>query len=105
MRQPIETKHDLLTALQESRHQLRDLGVKSLGLFGSFLRGEQQAASDVDLVVEFEAGQKTFDHYMQLAFLLEDILQRTVQVLTPESLSPHLGPHILSEVEHVPITP
>lgn len=37
---------------------------------------------------------------MELAFLLEDILGRKVDLLTPESLSPHIGPKILAEVEY-----
>jgi len=49
------------------------------------------------------AGQKTFDHFMGVCFLLEDLLQRRVEVLTPESLSPHLGPRILEEIEYVAV--
>jgi predicted nucleotidyltransferase len=91
----------LLRAVRDCREQFRALGVRRLGLFGSFVRGEQSAASDVDLLVEFEPGQKTFDHFMQLSFLLEEILQRRVEIVTLESLSRHIGPHILREVEYV----
>lgn len=83
---------------------MRSVGVKRLGLFGSFARGEQTLRSDVDILVEFEKGQKTFDHFMQLVFLLEDILKRQVELVTVESLSPYIGPHILKEVEYVPLT-
>ena len=40
---------------------------------------------------------------MDVAFLLEEILGRKVELITPEALSPHIGPHILKEVERVPI--
>jgi predicted nucleotidyltransferase len=50
-------------------------------------------------LVEFEPGQKTFDNFMRLAFLLEDVLGRPVEVVTAESLSPYLRPHIAREVE------
>ncbi|MFH0981243.1 MAG: nucleotidyltransferase family protein [Planctomycetota bacterium] len=103
MKQVLETKEGILKALHESRDQLQTLGVRRLGVFGSFVRGEQRTTSDVDILVEFEAGQKTFDHFMQVSFLLEDLLQRRVELVTPESLSPHIGPQILSEVEYVPI--
>lgn len=43
----------------------------------------------------------TFDNFMGLAFLLDDLLGRRVELVTPESLSPHIGPHILREVKHV----
>ena len=40
---------------------------------------------------------------MDVCFLLEDRLGRKVEVLTPEALSPHIGPHILREVERLPV--
>ena len=98
-----QTKKDIVTALLRHQAQIQALGVKRLGLFGSFVREQQTPQSDVDLLVEFKQGQKTFDHFMQLAFLLEEILQRHVELVTSESLSPHIGPHILKEVEYVPL--
>jgi predicted nucleotidyltransferase len=77
--------------------------VKRCGLFGSFARGEQHGQSDVDLLVEFEEGQKSFDNFMHLIFFLEEVFGRKVEVITPESLSPYVGPHILREVEYVPV--
>ncbi len=97
----VESKEDVLTRLRNQENQLRSLGVKRLGLFGSFVRQEQTRESDVDVLVEFEASRKSFDSYMRIAFLLEDVLQRPVELVTTEALSPHLGPRILSEVEDV----
>jgi len=97
----INTKQDIVTVLRENRELIQGLGVKRLGLFGSFVRGEQRAESDVDLLVEFEPGKKTFDNFMALAFLLEELLRRRVELVTAESLSPYLRPHILDEVEDV----
>lgn len=103
MNTSVLTKQDILTVLQENGAQIKALGVKRLGLFGSFARGQQTSGSDVDLLVEFESGQKTFDNFMRLSFLLEDLLQRRVELVTLEALSPHLGPHILNEVEYAPL--
>lgn len=97
----VETKEDIIEVIRRNHSRIRSLGVKWLGLFGSFVRGEQHADSDVDLLVEFEQGQRTFDHFIQLSFLLEDLLGRRVELVTPESLSPHIGPYILREVEYV----
>ena len=80
---------------------MRALGVRRLALFGSFARDEGRAESDVDLLVEFAAGEKTFDHFVALASLLEDALQRRVELVTPEALSPYIGPRILAEAEDV----
>ena len=95
------TKRDVLNTLRQNSARLQALGVKRLGLFGSFVREEQRSASDIDLLVEFQPGKKTFDNFMELAFLLEDLLQRRVELVTTESLSPYLGPHILREVQYV----
>ena len=100
----IKTKQDVLKVLHQNRDRLKAMGVSKIGLFGSFLRGEQHPDSDIDLLVKFEAGQKTFDAFMDLAFLLEEIFQRRIELLTVESLSPYLGPHILKEVEYAALT-
>ncbi len=98
-----QTKQTILMTLAEKNAEMKALGVRKLGLFGSFVREEQTPESDIDLMVEFEPGQKTFDNFMQLVFLLEDSLERPVELVTPESLSPYLRPHIINEVEYVPL--
>ncbi len=95
-----QTKQDILSILFEKGDQIRALGVKRLGLFGSFLHGQQTVNSDVDFLVEFEPSQKSFDNFMNLTFLLEDLLQRRVELVTIESLSPYIGPQILRNVEY-----
>ncbi len=103
MEPAVQTKEDLLRRLRRHEARLRELGVRRLGLFGSFRHEQQHAASDVDLLVEFAPGEKTFDNYMALSFLLEEALQRPVELVTKEALSPYIGPHILQDVEYVPI--
>lgn len=99
----VQTKRDLIGRLRRHRDDLRRLGVRRLGVFGSFQRGEARAESDVDLLVEFAPGAKSFDNFMALSFLLEEELGRPVELVTREALSPHLGPHILKEVDYVEI--
>ena len=93
-------KSDVLRLLAQNGEAIRNLGVARLALFGSFVRDQASAESDVDFLVEFAPGQKTFDHFMGLAILLEDLLQRRIELVTPESLSPYIGPHILREAEY-----
>lgn len=97
----VQTKEHALALLRERKAQIESFGVKRLGLFGSFVHGHQNANSDVDVLVEFVPGLKTFDNFIQLAFFLESLLGRQVELVTIESLSPYLGPHILNEVEYV----
>lgn len=89
---------DLLKAHQA---ELRNFGVARLGLFGSFVRDEATPQSDVDILVEFGADKKGFAVFMELAFRLEDMLGRRVELVTPESLSPYLAPHILPTVDYI----
>jgi len=103
MERSIRTKEDIFQRIRDHEETIRALGVRRIGLFGSFVRGEQRPDSDVDLLVDFEPLGKTFDHFMELSFLLEEALQRRVELVTPESLSPHLGPDILAEVEYAPL--
>ncbi|HDP69887.1 MAG TPA: nucleotidyltransferase [Actinobacteria bacterium] len=97
----VNTKDDIVQRILEEREKLASFGVKSVGLFGSFVRGEQTSLSDVDMLVEFMPEKHTFDNFMEVVFLLEELLGRKVEVVTPEALSPYIGPHILSEVERV----
>jgi Predicted nucleotidyltransferases len=97
------TKELIFQRILEKQKQLAFYGVKNIGLFGSFVRGEQTALSDIDILVEFIPEKHTFDNFMEVAFLLEELLGRKVELITPESLSPYIGPHILREVERVPI--
>jgi predicted nucleotidyltransferase len=99
----VQTEDHILALIQEYQKQIRAFGVKRLGLFGSFVRGQQNEDSDVDVLVEFDLGKKTFDAFIHLAFFLEDLFGRRVELVTPESLSPYIGPHILREVEYVTV--
>jgi uncharacterized protein len=101
MESPVKTKDDVTAALQQNGEQLQSLGVRRIGLFGSFVRGEHGPSSDIDLLVEFVPGRKTFDNFMMLCFFLEDLFGREVEIVTPESLSPYMGPHVANEVEYV----
>ena len=97
----VQTKERILTLIRARRNHIKTLGVKRLGLFGSFVRMQQDRDSDIDVLVEFEPSQKTFDNFIHLAFFLEDLFGRRVELVTPEALSPYIGPHIMREVEYV----
>ena len=62
------------------------------------MRGEEKPESDVDVLVEFREGEKTFDHYMDLKFYLEDIFGRKVDLVMKGAIKPRLREPILSEV-------
>ena len=103
MEAPVSSKKEIIERLGRHHTDLHKLGVKRLGLFGSFVHGAHHDDSDVDVLVDFRPGQKTFDHFMQLSFFLEQVLKRRIEIVTTESLSPYIGPHILQDVEYVEI--
>lgn len=92
---------DIRTRLAAHQDAIRRLRVKHLALFGSFSRGEAHDTSDVDFLVEFEAGAKTFDAFMDLTFLLEELLGHPVELVTREALSQYTGPYLLEQAVDV----
>jgi len=73
-------------------------GIRKIGIFGSVAAGKASDESDIDVLVEFEEGQATFDHFMELIQYLEDLLERRVDLVTTGGLSHYLRPSIEKEV-------
>ena len=94
-------REDVIKHLKGAEKQIAALGVRRLAIFGSVLRNAARPDSDVDLLVEFDPSRKTFDNFLALSELLERLLDHPVDLLTIESLSPYIGPHILAEAEDV----
>lgn len=97
----VHSKQEILNSINESKVAISAFAVKSIGLFGSFVKNSATDSSDVDLLFDFMPNKKSFDNFMDLAFYLEDLFGRKVEIITPQSLSKHIGPHILKEVEIV----
>ena len=95
------SRSDVLARLAAAEAEIRGLGVRRLALFGSVRRDAASMGSDVDPLVEFTAGEKSFDHLMALGDLLEHLLGHQVELVTPESLSPFLKSHILADAMDV----
>ncbi|MEO5618796.1 MAG: nucleotidyltransferase domain-containing protein [Candidatus Eisenbacteria bacterium] len=95
------TREQTISRLLAAEREIRELGVRRLALFGSVSRDTATVGSDVDLLVEFSPGQKTFDRFMALSDLLERLVGHHVELVTLEGLSPFIGPHILAEAADV----
>lgn len=95
------TKQHTIEVLTASESEIRALGVARLALFGSVLRDQAKPDSDVDLLVQFVPGAKTYEHFLALSELLEQRLGRPVELITTEALSPFIGPRILAEAQDV----
>ncbi len=90
-----------INRLAAAEPDIRALGVARLALFGSVGRGEVRPDSDVDLLVQFSPGQKSYGRFLALSDLLESVLHHRVELVTTEALSPFLSPRILAEAQDV----
>ncbi len=99
----ISNKEIIKSSIAHNKQKIKLLGVDKLGLFGSYARGDADDNSDIDILVVFSKKKKNFDNFMDLSFLLEDILHHKVDLITPESLSSNLKSNIFPEVEYLEI--
>lgn len=97
----LHTKEEILKLLKENQEQIKEFGVSKLGLFGSYAKGEETDESDIDFVVLFDEGQKTYDNLFGVAEYLESLFKCKVDVLTDKSISSWLKPHIDEHISYV----
>jgi hypothetical protein len=89
---------DLLDKLRELKPFVKArYKAKEIGLFGSYVRGEQSVGSDIDVLVEFKEDADLFD-LMGLTLYLEEAFQRKVDVVPKSALREELRESVLLEV-------
>lgn len=93
---PPSDPQDILATLEAHRDALREVGVERIGVFGSVVRGEAAATSDIDILVTL--AEPSFRRFMRVKYLLEDLLGRPVDLVLEDSLRDELRPVVLSEV-------
>ncbi|ADO44428.1 DNA polymerase beta domain protein region [Hydrogenobacter thermophilus TK-6] len=95
-------KNKIHQILQEHKSYLAEkFGVKEIAIFGSYARGEESSESDVDILVDFKEGYKTFDNYMDLKFYLEELLGKRVDLVIKSAVKPRLKTSIFEEAVYV----
>jgi predicted nucleotidyltransferase len=93
---------DIQAILQEHKNYLAEkFGVIEIAIFGSYARGEQREDSDIDLIVDFKEGWKTFDNYMNLKFYLEELFGRKVDLVIKSAINSRIKPFIIEEAIYV----
>ena len=102
MKTAVQTKEQVMERISSHQSALKVFGAARLGLFGSFVRDEQKEGSDVDFVVEFQEGKKTFKNFMRLADYLELLMNRKIDLLTWEGMANFVKLEIEKEIEYVP---
>lgn len=96
------TKENIISVLKTHKSELSRYGVSDIGLFGSYSRNEQSKGSDIDLLIDFEPDKESFDNYMAVYDIFENLFKdEKVEIVTKNGLSKHIGPKILNEVLYV----
>lgn len=93
------TRERVLKLLRLEAGSLRQMGVRQLGLFGSFARGDSTASSDVDILVQLEDAR--FTTYMNVKLHLEQLLGRKVDLCEVEAMKPRILSNIQSDIVYV----
>lgn len=78
------TQREIVRTLQAHTETLKQLGVKRIGLFGSYARGRQTGKSDLDFLVEFQ--KPDYDNFLALTDYLEQLFGKKVDLLTPDGM-------------------
>jgi predicted nucleotidyltransferase len=97
----MKTLDEIREILQaEKPYLVEKYEVTEIGVFGSYVRGEQRPDSDVDILIELEDPPRiSLMGLVNLENYLSDLLGTKVQVAIKKNLKPRLSPYILQEVE------
>ena len=94
-------RDEVLNALRAHKATLaRRFGVSELALFGSIVRNQVSLGSDVDILVSFQ-GKADWRRYFGVQFYLEDLLGRSVDLVSDKALRPELRPSVEREAVSV----
>ena len=94
----MKTIKEITSTLETLKPTLKErFKVKTIGVFGSYVRGEQKKQSDIDVLVEFEEPVGLFE-FMDLEIYLSEVLGVKVDLVSKKALKPHIGKRILEEV-------
>ncbi len=77
-------------------------GIKEMGVFGSYVRGEEKKQSDIDILVEFENHARvSLLDFIRLEHAIEDLLGVKVDLVEKSTLKPRIGKRILREIRYI----
>ena len=90
--------------LESQKDTLQSFGLTRIGIFGSVSRKDALPSSDIDLLLDFDPAKKTYKNFLKSTTLLESLFHQPVDVVTAQSLSPYIQPHILKDISYVQIS-
>ncbi len=98
-----KSPNEIRKILKTHEKELKEkYGIKKIGIFGSYLRGEANEESDIDILVELDPTLKiSLLDFVELENYLSDLLGIKVDLVEKSTLKPRIGKHILSEVVYI----
>jgi len=97
----VKTIDQILNNIRNSKPEIvKEFHVKEIGVFGSYVRGEEKADSDIDILVDFEKPIDLF-RFLDLEERLSELSGRKVDLVSKKALKPHIGKVILAEVQYL----
>jgi len=98
----ISSKDEIIAYLRNKKRFFYDeFGVTRMGIFGSFVRGEQTRSSDIDIIVEIEKDRKNIHSFLQLKRFLEKELAKKIDLGFERSLKPIIRDKIKGQIIYV----
>jgi len=97
----MKTLEDIETILKAHKNELKErFGVKEIGIFGSYVRGEAKETSDIDILVDFYEVPSLF-RFIELEEYLEELLGVRVDLVLKSALKPRISEYVMREVIYV----
>ena len=91
----------ILRTLKTHKSELmKEYCIKQIGVFGSYLRGDERHDSDIDILVDFEKPVDLF-RFLDLEERLSELSGKKVDLVSKNALKPYIGRQILNEVQYL----
>ncbi|HPI03468.1 MAG TPA: nucleotidyltransferase family protein [Candidatus Goldiibacteriota bacterium] len=93
--------NEIKQKLKDKKKELSDAySISEIGVFGSYIRGEERSGSDVDVLISFNEEPSLYG-FIELENKLSELLEAKVDLVEKSALKPAIGRHILSEVQYI----
>ncbi len=94
------TSKIIIEKISREKKRLKEKGVKKIGLFGSYAKGNQKKGSDIDFLIEFN--EISPNNFFGVLFFLEKLFKRKIDLVIEDDLKPELN-YVKKEVKYVQV--